>query len=560
MNWVIVGGTRGLGLALARHAARRGHQVTICGKVCPGHLRSLRFCPLDLSEAGSISASLGQEASRRVDVLVFSAATLAGADATMSSLEALRQCMEVNYWSFLEVVRALCQHAKLHRTSKIVAIGSANAFDPNARTAGYDLSKMLLLSAPSIIAPWLPTGATVSVVIPPRMRTRLHSHRLELRDPRSIAASLFHRITSGTCRPCIRLDHTEERRLRHSENPLGHGRLVTRSLREAAYRNSLHQVPESSQEELESFLRQKLTLPSSCEVTAAQGGSGFILRSLLCSLARPGREFVFFAPTFSAVVEWAVDAGYDVRPKLLPPRSRAFVANPSELLSVARTSDPVFYFANPSGIVSWCSTVLLLERFAARMSEKAHFICDEAYAEWLPPSLQTRVSVSGSALVTDERAIFVRTLSKAYGLADLRIGYAYGSARLSHLLKLTIPKYALPDYAAQLATAAFQDRDHLARSRNFVQKERHRIAAAINPRFRLLPGWTPRLLFVSGAPLDKTVDCLRRSGFSPRIQSEFSGCFRVSLGDEVSNDELIDCLRRSASPWPTRRTKGTWRA
>tara|TARA_Y100000588_G_scaffold89671_1_gene96271 strand:+ start:12739 stop:13839 length:1101 start_codon:yes stop_codon:yes gene_type:complete len=112
---------------------------------------------------------------------------------------------------------------------------------------------------------------------------------------------------------------------------------------------------------------------------------------------------------------------------------------------------------NPTGVANSSEDLI---RFAKRLPQHVIFGFDEAYSEYLdnPPDLLP--------LIREGRKIVcMRTFSKIYGLAGLRIGYGYGSPEVAALLHRVRQPFNANSVAQAAACAALEDRDHLTRCR-----------------------------------------------------------------------------------------------
>jgi histidinol-phosphate aminotransferase len=120
----------------------------------------------------------------------------------------------------------------------------------------------------------------------------------------------------------------------------------------------------------------------------------------------------------------------------------------------------IVYLANPDNPTGTYFTVPEFDAFMERVPERVLVILDEAYFEYAreiddyPDSMHYRY----------DNVITLRTFSKVYGLAGLRVGYGFAHDELiSNLLKVKLPFE--PSRPAQIAAlAALEDEDHLAQS------------------------------------------------------------------------------------------------
>ena len=104
-------------------------------------------------------------------------------------------------------------------------------------------------------------------------------------------------------------------------------------------------------------------------------------------------------------------------------------------------------------------------------------LIDEAYADFVDPRLQ----YDAASLVSDtENLLILRTFSKGYSLAGLRLGYLLGHrALIEPIINKTRDSYNINALAQSLALAAWQDRDYAERTWAKVRSERKRLALAL---------------------------------------------------------------------------------
>jgi histidinol-phosphate aminotransferase len=159
----------------------------------------------------------------------------------------------------------------------------------------------------------------------------------------------------------------------------------------------------------------------------------------------PGRQIVLPLPTFAMLGRYATLAGAETVPVPWPrgpyPIDQVIRAITARTAAIALVSPN-----NPTGAVA---TAGQLERLSAA-APHALIVCDLAYAEFAEEDL-TPVALRLPNTLT------LRTLSKAWGLAGLRIGYAIGPAQVLEAMRIAGPVY--PVAAASIAIAA----DHLDR-------------------------------------------------------------------------------------------------
>jgi len=167
---------------------------------------------------------------------------------------------------------------------------------------------------------------------------------------------------------------------------------------------------------------------------------------------------------------------------------------------------------------------------------------DEAYFEYAdaqdyPNSLALRG--------LRERLLVMRTFSKAYGLAGLRVGYAIGPARLiDYMNRVRAPfNVSLPAQAA--AVAALDDSAHIIESRALNGMERARLSEELEElELAVTPSQANFVLVDVGRPARPVYDALLQHGVIVRPFGNLPSSLRVTVGMPRENDRFLDALRK----------------
>jgi histidinol-phosphate aminotransferase len=138
----------------------------------------------------------------------------------------------------------------------------------------------------------------------------------------------------------------------------------------------------------------------------------------------------------------------------------------------------------------------------------------------------------------------MRTFSKVYGLAALRVGYAVAPpAIIDYMNRVRAPfNVTMPAQAA--ATAALDDRAHVEKSVTLNRRERARVSAGLE-RLGLsaLPSQTNFVLTDVGRPARPVYDALLRRGVIVRPFGNLPTSLRVTFGLPEENDRFLSSLR-----------------
>lgn len=171
----------------------------------------------------------------------------------------------------------------------------------------------------------------------------------------------------------------------------------------------------------------------------------------------------------------------------------------------------------------------------------ATLVIDEAYMEYASPGTPS------SAVPPSEGIVVLRTFSKAYGLAGLRIGYAIGRASdLAVIVDLqrVIP-FRVNRPGAAAAVAALRDQGHLAHTCATNTRRRTWFTSALRARgIEVRPSEANFVAIAVSDPAAVCAHLLDVHGIAVRDASEmgFEGHVRVALGDERALRRIVDVI------------------
>ncbi len=197
---------------------------------------------------------------------------------------------------------------------------------------------------------------------------------------------------------------------------------------------------------------------------------------------------------------------------------------------------------NPTGAV-W--TAAAVEQVLAALPEHALLVIDEAYAEYAArwPEID---HVDGVAMARrDPRVVVLRTFSKIYGLAGLRIGYGIAHPGVVDLLGRVGRTFHVGSLAQVAAQAALGDTEHVERSAALGRLGVERMCAELGAHGVLVyPSLANFVLVEAGRPTAASYDALLRRGVIVRPMSAWGlpTCLRVSIAAEAQLPRVIGAL------------------
>lgn len=300
-------------------------------------------------------------------------------------------------------------------------------------------------------------------------------------------------------------------------------------------------------------LREKLAeyLKMECEVDLdvpqiwVANGSNEIMTHILLAFAGPGRSVLSASPTYSMYPEYARNAHstwVDV------PRLDDFTLDLDGLGEAIRTERPAVILLaspnNPTGTaLSPAEIAQVLEMSRGHGPKEAPgsdclVVIDEAYAEFRRPGVASVMSLLGE----HENLIVTRTMSKAFGAAGLRLGYAGAAQSVIDQLRIVRLPYHLSAITQAAACAALGHANHQLAQINLLRRERERLAERLEALgLDVAPSDANFLMFGTVENRHEVFEKLLAAGILIREVGP-EGWLRVSIGTPQENDSFYTAL------------------
>ena len=326
------------------------------------------------------------------------------------------------------------------------------------------------------------------------------------------------------------IDHAIK--LASNENPLGPSPLALAAAR--AVLGEVHRYPDA----MAYRLREKLAALHGVRMEEViQGnGSNELLDLLVRTFTTAADHIVFAAPSF---VVYELSSLAHGTPFTAVPLSD----HRHDLEAMARAVTPrtkLLFVANPNNPTGTYVGTRAVERLLGELPPEIIVAMDEAYFEYADaPDYPDCLKLRGLR----ERLVVLRTFSKIYGLAALRVGYAIAPANIVDYMNRLRNPFNVGSVGQAAAMAALDDREHVQRSRELNRTERARLSAELE---RLGLGVVPsqaNFVFVDlKRPAREVYDRLLRKGVIVRVIGSPSGV-RITVGTADENTRLISALK-----------------
>ncbi|WP_150049838.1 MULTISPECIES: SDR family NAD(P)-dependent oxidoreductase [Methylomonas] len=273
--------------------------------------------------------------------------------------------------------------------------------------------------------------------------------------------------------------------LDRAENPFGMPAKVRELLQDAGQRFDFSRYPDENYPSLRTALSQKLKLPE--DYFTFGNGSSELVDRILRTFALPGEEVLSNDPTWFMFDRLCQAMGIVNRKVPFVETAEGFDHNLQQMAREIRYNTRLIYLINPSNPLGVGIRAEAFAEFLQQVPAHIPVVVDEAYLEYSsnPGTLRSHEIVERS----DRLVLGLRTFSKFYGLAGLRIGYAFGRREVMRLFERLEPLFCLTPLAEAAAVAALQDAEHAQRTLNNADTERRRIQARLaESGLRSMPG------------------------------------------------------------------------
>ncbi len=321
-------------------------------------------------------------------------------------------------------------------------------------------------------------------------------------------------------------------KLASNENPLGPSPKAVAAL--AGANSTLHRYPDGGAYRLRQAIADRWKVTR--EQVILGNGSDEILGLLARTFLTPGDEAVMADHTF-VIYKMEVTAAHG-KPVVVP-----LVNWTHDLEAMAQAIIPrtrLLFLCNPNNPTGTMVSAEAVDRLLAKVPHDVIVVFDEAYFEYVrnpdfPDSM---------AYVEQGRnAIVLRTFSKIYGLAGLRIGYGISTPEIINFLNRIRPPFNANSLAQRAAVAALEDDEHVAKSRAVTAAGMEQVANGLSALgLTPIPSEANFLFFDVQRDGQQVFQALLREGI---IVRHIDGTMlRVTIGQSDENTAFLQALQR----------------
>ena len=327
-------------------------------------------------------------------------------------------------------------------------------------------------------------------------------------------------------------------KLASNENPLGPSPMAVAAIHQVL--GNLHRYPDAGGYELTHAIAEKYNLDRGNIVLG--NGSDDIIALLATVFLKPADEVILPQPSFLFYEISLRSSG--ALPIWVPLKSyKTDLAGMIQKISPKTRMIFLNVPHNPTG-----SIILKrdFEDFLAEIPPQIVIVLDEAYIEF---TSDPNCVNSLDFLKTDKPIVGMRTFSKAFGLAGLRVGYGVMPPALAELLHRVRQPFNVNTLAQAAATAALDDAEFLKRTINLVHDELEFIYAALDKLKRPYIRSQANFLMVEigkSQTADKVFEKMLMHGVIVRSMSAYGypQHIRVNIGKHEENIRFLEALEK----------------
>jgi|TARA_B100000315_G_scaffold260886_1_gene326846 histidinol-phosphate aminotransferase len=329
-------------------------------------------------------------------------------------------------------------------------------------------------------------------------------------------------------------------RLGSNENPYGPSPQVLKVIQESL--NEVHLYPDSTCTDIANQLGDMLGIDSGRLIF--NSGSEAILHAMTNACLRPGDNVVSLVPSFPIINIFSAAAGANVigvpHEDDLTFRADKFcqaVSGNVRMVYLVMPNNPTgSYFAEPE-----------FKKIVAAANPETLFVLDEAYVEFAgdKPDYPDAIKILEAA---GQPYISLRTMSKAYALAGMRIGYGIAYCEeFATLLKRTSTVFNIGGMTLNAAEAALADQAHLAQCLIAISTEKSRIEQEFVSHGIRFFNSAGNFICLSLPTVEQALAIeagMQKNGIFTKGQKGRGneGVLRITIGKPADNDRMLAVL------------------
>jgi histidinol-phosphate aminotransferase len=325
-------------------------------------------------------------------------------------------------------------------------------------------------------------------------------------------------------------------KLASNENLLGPSPKAVAAIRKEL--PNIYLYPEGPCTVLRQALARKFSLPE--ETVVISNGADNLILMIACAFVDEGDEVVMADPTFSVYTNVTqIMGGRPIKVRL-----KDFTHDLGSMLKKINRKTKLVFICNPNNPTGTTISQKSFDHFLSKLPKQVIVVLDEAYGDFVEDSFYP----NGLDYIKERKqVILLRTFSKVYGLAGLRIGYALGREDLVDCLYQVRDPFPVHRLAQVAAVAALNDEDHAIKSIQLVYEGKRYLYKELDKMgLSYVPSQANFIFIDFEKDSEKVFRALLREGIIIRPGKiwDYPTFARVTIGRMEDNQRFIKALKK----------------
>ncbi len=328
-------------------------------------------------------------------------------------------------------------------------------------------------------------------------------------------------------------------KLSSNENPLGPSPKALQAIKDSLVKIS--QYPPRTDKNLCIALAEKYKTLEAANFICANSGIEII--ELICrAFIDQGLNAIINQPAFGAYKLYVTRCGGTV--KSIPLLEKNFDLDVEKIIESIDDNTRLIFLNSPNNPTGSYIPKSVLVDLLDRVPDHVVVVYDEVYFQLAEAD---DFCTAEEFVHTNNRLIAINSFSKSYGLAGMRIGYAYANTEISNYLRQLARPFSINVLTMAAGIAALQDESFLNEFKTLVKVERARICKFFDEsNIKYWDSQANFIMFRPGMDPREFEEKMVVEGVMVRPVNNFGadGCIRVSIGTEEANGVFIDAVKK----------------
>lgn len=329
-------------------------------------------------------------------------------------------------------------------------------------------------------------------------------------------------------------------KLSSNENLLGSSPKAIAALQQHIHH--LNEYPDRTGMRLQQALDQFYNKQLSTDHFIATPSGSEVLDLIIRGFLGEGLECIISNPCFVPYIMFSEKQGAKVID--IPLQAPDFSLNVDAILAAINDKTRLIFLTNPNNPTGTHIPKDKLEKLIHNVPDHVIIVLDEVYYQFADAADYTTALPYVKA---GKKIIGLNSFSKAYGLAGLRIGYAYSTPEIANYIRQLCKPFLVNALSMEAAIAALEDKEFIQQTVDLIQTEKEYLYRELDKNG--IQYWKTQANFILTKPkVSPQVfeEQLQKEGIMIRPTTNFGApnCARVTIGTHEANEAFINALNK----------------